>query len=101
MNSEFGKELTEQEITGAMTFVTVDLRMHFLTHIPSVLLFAATDTTASILSRILHVLALNPGWQQKLRDEILQVRVAKGDMEIDELNRLPFLDAVCRECLRL
>lgn len=58
------------------------------------------DTTASALSRILMQLSLHPERQHKLRQEISESHAADG-VEYDELNRLPFLDAVVRETLRL
>jgi cytochrome P450 len=59
------------------------------------------DTSSSILSHILHVLARNPASQEKLRKEVSEARAEKGDMDFDQLNKLPFLDAICRESLRL
>ena len=58
------------------------------------------DTTSSTLSRILHTLAQNPGVQTKLRQELLDAQAAEG-LTYEELNRLPLLDGVCRETLRL
>ncbi|PSR81817.1 hypothetical protein PHLCEN_2v6248 [Hermanssonia centrifuga] len=66
----------------------------------SSLVFAATDTTSNALSRILHLLALNQDVQQKLRAEISEARNGE-DLTFDQLMNLPFLDAVCRESLRL
>ncbi|KZT73906.1 cytochrome P450 [Daedalea quercina L-15889] len=66
----------------------------------SIFLFAAMDTTSNALSRILHMLALHPDVQEKLRQELLGAGAA-GGMEYDELNRLPFLDCICRETLRV
>ncbi|KAG5647372.1 hypothetical protein DXG03_000440 [Asterophora parasitica] len=61
-----------------------------------------TDTTSNGLSRILHLLALNPDAQTRLRDEISAARAKFGDdIPYDELVGLPFADAVCRETLRL
>ncbi|TCD65651.1 cytochrome P450-dit2 [Steccherinum ochraceum] len=64
------------------------------------LLFAATDTTSGALSQILQLLAEHQDVQDKLRDEI---RAAKqGDfIGYDDLHTLPFMDAICRETLRL
>lgn len=61
------------------------------------------DTTSSALSRILHLLATYPEVQDKLRQEIADaLRNNSGqDFSYDELVSLPFLDAVCRETLRL
>jgi cytochrome P450 len=67
------------------------------------LTFAATDTTSSALSRIFHLLALHKDVQAKLRQEILEAREDNGreDLSYDTLVSLPYLDAVCREALRL
>ncbi|KAH9936146.1 cytochrome P450 [Fomitopsis serialis] len=66
----------------------------------SILIFAAMDTTSNSLSRILHLLAQNPAVQKKLRQELLSAGAADG-MPYDDLNRLPLLDSVCRETLRV
>lgn len=58
------------------------------------------DTTSNALSRILQLLAENPDVQQKLRQELLSAGAANG-LTYDELNRLQFLDSVCRETLRV
>ncbi|TFK40022.1 cytochrome P450 [Crucibulum laeve] len=61
--------------------------------------FAAMDTTSTALSRILHVLSTHPEAQEKLRQEILSI--GEGEIPYDTLVSLPYLDAVCRETLRL
>ncbi|KAI0955823.1 hypothetical protein AcV7_006386 [Taiwanofungus camphoratus] len=66
----------------------------------STMLFAGTDTTSSIMARILHLLAQHPDVQEKLRQELLHAR-KEGDLGYDELVQLPYLDAVCRETLRV
>ncbi|RDX46458.1 cytochrome P450 [Lentinus brumalis] len=66
----------------------------------STLVFAATDTTSSAVARILHLLAEHHDVQEKLRREIVQAR-SDGDLTFDELFELPYLEAVCRETLRL
>ncbi|KAH9941840.1 cytochrome P450 [Epithele typhae] len=63
--------------------------------------FAAMDTTSNALSLTLTRLSENPDVQQKLREEILEALDDRQDLDYDELNKLPFLDAVCRETLRL
>jgi cytochrome P450 len=67
----------------------------------STLLFGGMDNTSSTLSRILFLLATHPETQARLREEILQARPKNGEFSYDELGSLPFLDAVCRETLRL
>jgi cytochrome P450 len=61
------------------------------------------DTTSNAISRILGLLATHPEVQHKLRQEISDALERKGgqDYSYDELVSLPFLDAVCRETLRL
>ncbi|PCH40522.1 cytochrome P450 [Wolfiporia cocos MD-104 SS10] len=76
--------LPESEIIGQMT----------------TLMFAATDTTSNTLCRILQLLATHLDVQQELREELLTAGAA-DNLSYDELNKLPFLDAVCRETLRL
>ncbi|RPD65200.1 cytochrome P450 [Lentinus tigrinus ALCF2SS1-7] len=68
----------------------------------STLVFAATDTTSSAVARILFLVAEHQDVQEKLRREIVQARNdSQGDLTFDELFELPYLDAVCRETLRL
>ena len=69
----------------------------------SSLTFAATDTTSGALARALHLLAQHKDVQTKLRHEIRQARKDSGgeDIPYDTLVSLPYLDAICRETLRL
>ncbi|KAI0792196.1 cytochrome P450 [Abortiporus biennis] len=63
------------------------------------LVFAAADTTSSALTRTLDLLSEA---QEKLREEILNAHSAStSELTYDELVELPYLDAVCRETLRL
>ena len=70
-------------------------------HARSTFIFAGHDTTTSALSRILHQLRLNPNIQAKVRDEVTEARKEHGDLDYDILMNLPWLDAVCRETLRV
>jgi len=63
--------------------------------------FAAMDTTSNALSRILYLLAIHPEIQDRLRAEVTEAREKYGDVPHDQLVELPFLDAICRETLRL
>jgi cytochrome P450 len=81
-------------------FVPYSLLNRWPTH--SALLFAANDTSSSVLSRILWLLASQPEAQARLRKEVSEARAeAGGDLGYDELMELPYLDAVVRESLRL
>jgi len=58
------------------------------------------ETTSGALARILHKLAEHQDVQDKLRREITEAREGV-DLGYDELMSLPYLEAVCRETLRL
>ncbi|KAI0317187.1 cytochrome P450 [Amylostereum chailletii] len=64
-------------------------------------MFAGTDTTSSALSRILYQLAMYPDIQERLRKEVSEAGGDKGQLDYDTLIALPYLEAVCRETLRL
>ena len=66
-----------------------------------VFLVAGTDTTSTTLSRILHLLALHPDAQDRLRKELIEAHEDNEELTYDQLISLPFLEAVCRETLRL
>ena len=58
------------------------------------------DTTSNATARLLHLPALNPDVQKRLRAEIVEAQAGE-EIGYDRLNDLPFLDSVCRETLRL
>ena len=62
-------------------------------------LVAGHETTSTETMWALFALAQKPETQQKLRDELLAVPTETPDM--DDLNALPYLDAVVRETLRV
>ncbi|KAJ7170583.1 cytochrome P450 [Mycena crocata] len=78
-------KLSEEEILGQL----------------NTLVFAATDTTSSALSRTLHLLVEHPEVQEKLRREIRSAQTDGVDLSYDRLVSLEYLDAICRETLRL
>ncbi|KAF8798335.1 cytochrome P450 [Phlegmacium glaucopus] len=80
-------KLSDAELLGQVTSLT----------------FAATDTTSGALSRIFHLLALHKDVQEKVRKEIQDAKKENGgkDLSYDTLVSLPYLDAICRETLRL
>ncbi|KAI0741674.1 cytochrome P450 [Daedaleopsis nitida] len=69
----------------------------------STLVSAAMDTTSGVLSHLLHLLADHPDVQERLRKEVIGARQEAdgGHISYDRLVELPYLDAVCRETLRL
>ena len=67
---------------------------------PRTFTFAAMDTTSGALGRILFLLSIHQDVQNKLRQEITEARKS-GDLGYDDLVALPYLDAVCKETLRV
>ncbi|KAH9931654.1 cytochrome P450 [Epithele typhae] len=68
----------------------------------STFILAGMDTTSNALSRILLLLAGHPDVQDKLRKELVEAQGAdRSDLSYEDLVKLPYLDAVCRETLRL
>ncbi|THH27300.1 hypothetical protein EUX98_g6891 [Antrodiella citrinella] len=65
------------------------------------IVFAAVDTTSTSLSRLLHTLVEHPEAQEKLRKEIHDFRGTGEELTYDTLNEFRYLDAVCRETLRV
>ncbi|KAI0030894.1 cytochrome P450 [Vararia minispora EC-137] len=79
------ERLSEEELMAQITTFTV----------------AGSDTTSNALSRIFHFLSLHPEVQDKLREELTEACGASGEITYDDLMDLPYLEAVCRETLRL
>ncbi|KAK7677643.1 hypothetical protein QCA50_019334 [Cerrena zonata] len=78
--------LPEEEIVGQM----------------SLLVMAGTDTTSNSLVQLMQLLSQYPKVQESLRAEIKQAQEQHGDdIPYDVLVSLPYMDAICRETLRL
>lgn len=94
--------LPEEEVIAQMSYVT--LHFAFIAILDSsrfrTLTFAGTDTTSNALARILDILADRQDVQDKLRAEITEARNGQ-DIGYDQLIELPYLDAICRETIRL
>ena len=81
--SEEGERFADAEIVDHLIF----------------LMMAAHDTTTSTLSSLMYELARHPEWQERVREECRGAGVeAPG---FDELGRLPVVDLVVKETLRL
>ena len=59
------------------------------------------DTTSNALAVTLERLGDLPDVQQKLREEVLAALEGRDALDYDDLCSLPYLDAVCRETLRV
>ena len=58
------------------------------------------DTTSNALARIIQLLSENQDAQDKVRAELLAANESE-EIDYDQLVSLPYLDAICRETLRL
>jgi cytochrome P450 len=65
----------------------------------SFLLFAAHDTTTSVLNHMVYYSAMHPEWQQKMREESLAL--GKDYLDYEDLDKMEVMDRVFHEALRL
>ena len=85
-STEDGALLTPQEIIDHMIF----------------LMMAAHDTLTSSLTSFVYFLAVNPRWQEKLRDEAKALGLARGEpLPYELLDALPLTEMAFKETLRL
>ncbi|THH21369.1 hypothetical protein EUX98_g8403 [Antrodiella citrinella] len=85
MKASDEERMEDEELLGMMSGLT----------------FAATDTTSTALALTLCTLAAHPEAQAKLRQELREARADGQELSYDTVTSLPYLDAVCRETLRL
>lgn len=106
MDPDHPDRLPDEEILGQMKHVILlefcgsNLNISNTFH-HSALIFAAMDTTANTISRILYVLAMRPEAQKRLCAELATALQDNRSMQYDEVLALPYMDAVYRETLRL
>ena len=81
--SEDEERFSDQEVIDHMIF----------------LMMAAHDTTTSTLASLTYLLAKNPEWQERIRQQSLDLQ--QDFPAFDDLDRLPDLDLAIRETLRL
>ena len=68
----------------------------------STFILAGTDTTSNAIAAMLYALSKRQDIQDRLRAELLEGQTHFGrDIPYDALVALPYLDAFCRESLRL
>jgi len=96
----------EEELDAQRKALTVNFKKHKLDDdeiLAQAWLFfiAGYETTATTLTFCSYELALNQECQQKLYDEIISVADANGDIEYETLSKLPYLDSVLCETLRM
>ena len=94
--------MPKEDVIGQMSCVLCSVvnQNPLLTSTCRTFIFAGTDTTSNALARTLHLLSNHQDVQDKLRAEIVEARNGQ-DLSYDDLVDLPYLDAVCRETLRL
>ncbi|KAI0760468.1 cytochrome P450 [Fomes fomentarius] len=109
---EKGDEAVKQNIGEGRDLISILMRANMLASeqdkLPeeeliaqmSTFILAAMDTTSNALAITLQLLSEHPDVQERLRQEILDASQGQ-DLDYDALVSLPYLDAVCRESLRL
>ncbi len=81
-----GALLTEQEIIDHMSF----------------LMMAAHDTLTSSITSMVYLLAKNPEWQTKLRDEMLALNLPRGaPLPYERLGELELTEMAFKEAMRI
>jgi cytochrome P450 len=83
--AEYGDQMPREEIDA----------------IAAVLLGAGSETTATLLSGLTNFLLLNPRWMERLKAEIREAFDTVEDVTIARINKLPCLQAIVEESLRL
>ena len=61
---------------------------------------ASVNTVALTLTFLLHELGHRPDIQDKIREELNNVLSPGQELTLDDLDRLPYLEAVVKECIR-
>ncbi|KAH9836723.1 cytochrome P450 monooxygenase CYP63 [Rhodofomes roseus] len=64
-------------------------------------LMAGRDTTAGLLTFVVYLLAMYPAVAKRLREEIFDVCGANGNPTHDLIRKMPYMNAVLNETLRL
>ncbi|KAI5202588.1 benzoate 4-monooxygenase cytochrome P450 [Aureobasidium subglaciale] len=67
----------------------------------AIFMLGGTETTATLLSGLTYYLLMNPDKMAKLVAEVRETFVSEGDITVDELARLPYLNACIEEGLRM
>jgi cytochrome P450 len=81
-----GALLSTQDIINHMSFLTM----------------AAHDTLTSSLTSFVYMLAANPEWQRRLREEVTSLGIAAGEaLPFEKLDAMPLTEMAFKEAMRL
>ncbi|KAJ9656605.1 hypothetical protein H2198_004839 [Neophaeococcomyces mojaviensis] len=94
-------EKTQQKDIIAIIMQSGDFSDEYLCDQLLTFLAAGHDTTASALTWTLYMLSLHPDKQKRLREECQEAVGGLHEIDADQLDRLPYMTAVCNEMLRL
>ncbi|CAG2106370.1 unnamed protein product, partial [Medioppia subpectinata] len=99
--NEGSEELAVERKTLSINVVNKRLTEDEILAQALVFFLAGFETTATTLTFLTYELAINPHIQDSLYAEICAAVDANGDISYEELARLPYLDSVLSETLRL
>lgn len=95
-----GKDLLGQLVTARDPATGEAMPDHAIVDNVVTFLIAGHETTSQALTWTLYLLALFPEWQERVRQEVLEV-TGSGELDREALERLTLLDAVFQESMRL
>ncbi len=82
---ESGNRFSDEDVVNHMIF----------------LMMAAHDTSTITLTSMFYRLAKHPEWQERVREEMLAAAPTADDLGLDAFQRMPTLDLVMKESMRL
>ncbi|KAJ4473285.1 cytochrome P450 [Lentinula edodes] len=99
---EMGDEVVSQQIGRGNDLISVLMRENLKASSEDRLQDSEV-VGQSAMARLLHLLSKHPEAQDRLRQELVEAKRQKDgqDLTYNELTELPYLDAICRETLRL
>ncbi|KAJ6577196.1 cytochrome P450 [Mycena capillaripes] len=102
-NASSNERLSEDEIIGQLKYVPIFLNCWFIPQMSQYTRIRRNRHDLICSLPHVHILAQHPEAQEKLRQEIRAASAEQesADLTYDQLNSLEYLDAICKETLRL
>ncbi|KAL0464685.1 UNVERIFIED_CONTAM: cytochrome [Sesamum latifolium] len=101
LKSRCGKDDVLEALIELSQRDDAELNRNDIKHLLADLLLAGTDTTSGTVEWAMTELMRQPNKMWRVRDEIRNLIGEKGEVEESDISRLPYLQAVVKETLRL